>query len=132
MGRIDDACHALVSRVEGALACGVVDLETGMLLGRHANTALSPELDELLATASAELFSPPRDPLTLRSRTEAPFTTPLEFNEIQVASQNTYHFAKTMNRGRTAILLVTLKHTNAGLGWAQMKAATSEIETIVP
>ena len=56
MGKIDDACRDVVSKVEGAVACGVVDLDTGMLLGIYNNAQYTQTLTEVVAAATMDLF----------------------------------------------------------------------------
>jgi hypothetical protein len=50
------------------------------------------------------------------------------FNEIHIASVNNYHFAKTVKKGRAAIMLVTKKTTNVGMGWAMLRSVIPLVE----
>jgi hypothetical protein len=56
MNRIDQACREVVDSVDGALACGVVDLVTGMVLGIYPGTGPSSELNDVVATVGLEMF----------------------------------------------------------------------------
>ncbi|MBX7221486.1 MAG: hypothetical protein K1Y36_16165 [Blastocatellia bacterium] len=52
MGKIDDACREIVGNVDGAIACGVVDLDSGMLLGIHNTAQYTQTLNEIVAAAT--------------------------------------------------------------------------------
>ena len=52
--------------------------------------------------------------------------------EVYATSRDGYHFAKTLKDGRVAMILVTKKTANQGIGWAQMKLAIPRIEARLP
>jgi CheY-like chemotaxis protein len=136
MSKIDDACRDVVHKVDGAVACAVVDLETGMLHGLYNTANFSPELDEHLARATMDIF---RGPTVTRSERmiRAHRGLPEEggeryFQEIHIASINNYHFAKTVKKGKAAIMLVTKKTTNVGMGWAMLRSVIPLVEPHIP
>jgi CheY-like chemotaxis protein len=136
MSKIDDACRDVVHKVDGAVACAVVDLETGMLYGLYNTANFSPELDEHLARATMDIF---RGPTVTRSERmiRAHRGLPEEggeryFQEIHIASINNYHFAKTVKKGKAAIMLVTKKTTNVGMGWAMLRSVIPLVEPHIP
>jgi CheY-like chemotaxis protein len=136
MSKIDDACRDVVHKVDGAVACAVVDLETGMLHGIYNTANFSPELDEHLARATMDIF---RGPTVTRSERmiRAHRGLPEEggeryFQEIHIASINNYHFAKTVKKGKAAIMLVTKKTTNVGMGWAMLRSVIPLVEPHIP
>jgi hypothetical protein len=47
--------------------------------------------------------------------------------EAHVMSERSYHFAKVLDGGKAAVMLVTNRTTNAALGSAQLKAAIPKI-----
>ncbi|HTV22127.1 MAG TPA: hypothetical protein VMG12_25730, partial [Polyangiaceae bacterium] len=53
------------------------------------------------------------------------------FEEVQLASRHTYHFAKTLGSGRAVILLVTSRNTSLGMGWAHVRAAIPIFERLL-
>ena len=135
MGKIDDACKDVVSKVEGGVACGVVDLDTGMLLGIHNGSQYTQTLNEVVAAATMDLFRGSnigRIEQMVRAHRGIPENGEHYFQEIHVASEHNYHFAKTLNRGRAVIMLVTRKTTNIGMGWAMLKSMIPTIEPLVP
>ena len=134
MGQIDDACREVTSNVDGALACGVVDLDTGMLLGVH-HASHGTALDEAIAAATMDLFRGEgvgRIEQMVRSQRGLPENGEHHFQELHITSQHNYHFAKTIKGGKAVMMLVTKKTTNIGMGWAQVKSAIPSIEPHVP
>ena len=135
MGKIDDACKEVVSMVDGAVACGVVDLDTGMLLGIYNSAQYTSTLNEVVAAATMDLFrgaNVGRVEQMVRSHRGIPENGDHYFNEMHITSANNYHFAKTVKGGKAVMMLVTKKTTNIGMGWAQVKAAIPKVEPHVP
>ena len=58
-GLVDEACKAVVAQVSGAVACAVVDLDSGFVLGAQSASALSMELTELMARTTLNLLRGP-------------------------------------------------------------------------
>lgn len=135
MGKIDDACREVVTKVDGAVACGVVDLDTGMLLGIHNTAQYTQTLNEVVAAATMDMFRGSnigRIEQAVRSQRGVPENGAHYFQEVHVTSQNNYHFAKTLKNGKAVIMLVTKKTTNMGMGWAQLKSVIPTVEPLVP
>ncbi|HEX7604011.1 MAG TPA: hypothetical protein VF316_20480 [Polyangiaceae bacterium] len=135
MGKIDDACKDVVGKVEGAVACGVVDLDTGMLLGIHNAAQYTQTLNEIVAAATMDLFRGPnvgRVEQMVRTQRGVPENGAHYFQEIHITSEHNYHFAKTIKQGKAVIMLVTKKSTNIGMGWAMLKSIIPAVEPLVP
>jgi hypothetical protein len=135
MGKIDDACREVVNKVDGAVAAGVVDLETGMLLGIHNGAQYTQTLNEIVAAACMDLFRGSnigRIQEMVRSHRGVPENGENYFHEIHVTSEHDFHFAKTLKKGRAVMMLVTKKSTNIGMGWALLKSMIPTIEPLVP
>lgn len=135
MGKIDDACKEVVSKVDGAVAAGVVDLETGMLLGIHNSAQYTQTLNEIVAAACMDLFrgaNISRIEQMVREHRGLPENGEHYFHEIHVSSEHNFHFAKTVKKGKAVIMLVTKKTTNIGMGWAQLKSMIPTVEPLVP
>ncbi len=78
---------------------------------------------------------PARGPIVgpaCRPQKSAPANVDPYFDEIHVASDHNFHFAKSLKAGRAAIMLVTFKTINIGMGWAQLKAALPAVEPLIP
>jgi hypothetical protein len=135
MGKIDDACKEVVSKVDGAVAAGVVDLDTGMLLGVHNNAQYTQTLNEIVAAACMDLFRGPnvgRVEQMVRQHRGIQENGDHYFQEIQITSENNFHFAKVLKKGKAVVMLVTKKTTNMGMGWAQLKALVPTLEPLIP
>ncbi len=135
MGKIDDACKNMVDNVDGAVAAGVVDLDTGMLLGIYNSAGYSQTLNEVVAAATMDLFrgnNVGRIEQLVRKFRGIPEGGEHYFQEVHVTSENNYHFAKTMKDGKAVVMLVTKKTTNIGMGWAQLKSSVGGVEPLVP
>ncbi len=135
MGKIDDACKEVVSNVEGAVACGVVDLDSGMLLGMHNSAQYTQTLNEVVAAATMDMFRGPnisRIEQMVRAHRGVTENRDHYFQEIHVTSNHNYHFAKVIKSGKAVIMLVTKKTTNIGMGWAMLKTVIPQVEPLVP
>jgi predicted regulator of Ras-like GTPase activity (Roadblock/LC7/MglB family) len=135
MGKIDDACREVVENVDGAVACGVIDLDTGMLLGIYNSAQYTQTLNEVVAAATMDMFRGPnvgRVEQMVRSHRGMQENGDHYFEEIHITSKHNYHFAKTLKAGKAVMMLVTKKTTNIGMGWAQVKLALPKVEPHVP
>lgn len=131
MNRVDEACREVVAGLEGAVACGVVDLASGMLIGVHVAPAYPAELDSMVTRAALDLFratNVDRIERLIRSRRDPDAASGPVFQEVHITSDECFHFAKVINDGKAAIVLVTLKWINQGLCWTQLKSALPKIE----
>ena len=135
MGKMDDACKKVVEGVDGAVACGVVDLDTGMLLGIHNSSQYTQTLNEVVAAATMDIFRGPnvsKIEQMVRSHRGVPEDGGHYFDEIHITSAHNFHFAKSIKAGKAVVMLVTKKTTNVGMGWANLKRAVPELEPLVP
>lgn len=135
MSKIDDVLKGVVSKVDGGLACGVVDLESGMLLGIHNAAGYTQSLNELVAGATMDMFRGPniaRIEQAVRAHRGVSEDGAHYFDEIHVTSAHNYHFAKTLKGGRYVLMLVTKRTTNIGMGWANLKAVLPSVEPLLP
>lgn len=135
IGKLDEACKDVIDNVEGALACGVVDLDSGVLLGIYNTSNYPQALNELIAAATMDFFRGPNvtriEQMVRRHRGE-PDDGSHYFREIQITSERTLHFAVALRGGRAVVVLVTHKTTNVGLGWAILRSVLPTIEPLVP
>ncbi len=135
MGKIDDACKKVVENTDGGIACGVVDLDTGMLLGIHNNAQYTQSLNEIVAAAAMDMFrgsNVGRVEKSVRQHRGVAENGEHYFEEVHISSEHNLHFCKTVKGGKAVIISVTNKTTNIGMGWAQLKAAIPEVEPLVP
>jgi hypothetical protein len=135
MGKIDDACKRIVDGLDGAAACGVIDLDSGLLLGIFNTAGYATTLNDVVAAATMELFrgaNVSRVEQMVRRHRGAKDNGEHYFEEVQMTSKSNHHFAKTIKEGRAVVMLVTRRSTNAGMGWSQLRAALSALEAAIP
>jgi hypothetical protein len=135
MSDIDEACRDVVTSVDGGIACVVVDLESGLLLGAHVSGAYPAGIGDIVASAAMELFRGThvgRIEQVVRSRRTPDEARDPGLQEVHATSRDSFHFAKTIKGGRAAIVVVTRKTANQGMVSAQMHAAIPKIESKLP
>ncbi len=131
MVTLDEACENVVKRVNGAIACAVVDLDSGFALGQHDSERWGEAIREAMATVALEIFRGARVTEVARALREQLHGGEGEehyFDEVQLTSPDHLYFAMVLPTGRCALILVTNKTTNVGMGWAQLKSASTEIK----
>jgi len=131
MGKIDDACREVIEKLDGAIACGVVEVETGAVLGIHCATEPVDALDGMVS-ATAELLKGPHigriEEIAGGQQKEGDTGY---FQEVHITSEHNCQFARTIKDGKAIVVLVTAKTTNIGMGWAHLKSIIPAIETLI-
>ncbi len=126
--RLQQLCDVIVADVDGALACALVDLETGLPLASRVAPGglLNSASIEAISAAGADYFRGK----AVRRLAGAMSTEP-ESNfvwEIQTTTEDTYHFMSVVpGRQNTLMVLITDKTANLGLGWISMREALARI-----
>ena len=139
MWRMDfnDVCGQIVERLDGALGCALVDLETGLPL------ALSARSDSLVTAAALEMicasavacFSGGVGDRPVRESSDAGHAAAeaeKRPRRIQVTTELTYNFmALVPGGGNFLLVLVTNRgDTNLGLGWMAVRQAMEQLGDI--
>jgi CheY-like chemotaxis protein len=132
--KIDMACERVVNAVEGAVACVVIDLRTGDVLGVHDRHGASHDRHDSVATATVDLFLGP-NPSCFEGMVHEPprggAAGPPSFEEVQLTSPHGLHFAKSLKSGRAVVLLITSRSTSLGMGWATLRSAVPVFERLL-
>lgn len=134
MANLNEICQHVVSDVQDAVACGVVDLNTGMMMGvHHIIPHFTQSYLDAVAAAAVEM---------MRGRTVKRVEQLLSkqrgveikdaFEEVFLSSPNVYHFMTLIRSKQTLVVLVTKKTTNQGMGWASLRASIPEIAAALP
>ena len=115
-----------------AVAAGVVDMSTGMLLGVKTIDSHPQEVLDLVSAATKDLFE--GDNVTTIEETfkrvRGVETNERYFKEIIVMSTNLVHiFARLKSMQSMVVVVVCRADTNLGLGLMKMRSITST-ETI--
>lgn len=115
MREMDQTCLEVMSHVEGAVACCVVDLVSGLVVGFHS-LRRTPALGEAMARATVSFLR--RE----GGRSGEPAL------EVHVCSAHGYHFAKVLEGGKAAMMLLTNRAANTAISSAQLKAVIPKVE----
>lgn len=130
MSKIDEVCQAVTGKVDGALACAVVDLSSGMLLGVHHTVPyFTQSYVDAVAAAAVDMFrgknvSRVEDLLSKQRGEEIRHLV----KEVQMTTERTYHFMLVIpEKPNSLVVLITGKTTNLGMGWSGVRGALPEL-----
>lgn len=135
MPSINDVCKEINGAVDGALGCGVIDLSSGLLLGVAHNVPYFTQsyLDAVAAAAVDMLRGKTvRAVENLLSNTRGK-KVEHSIKEVQMTTDNTYHFIATIpDKPNAAVVLITSKKTNLGMGWAGVRGNMPKLTPLCP
>lgn len=118
---LDGCCQAVAENVQGAVACEVLDVRTGKVLGAFCARDAVDGPARLPAAPLLQLF---RGTLQAPSSTGAAAApTGAQFEEFQLTSQDEIHLAKSLRPHRAIVVLAARRAANVALGWAQLRSA---------
>lgn len=134
MSSLNNVCAEVVNDIPDALACGVVDLNTGMLMGiHHTISYFTQSYLDAVAAASVDMFRGKNvqriEKLISKHRGEEIHDA---FEEIFISSHSVFHFMKLIADKSAVVVLVTRKTTNQGMGWSALRIAVDDIRTALP
>ncbi len=135
MSKLDDLLQGVLSDVDGALGCAVVDLETGLLLGSAHNVPYftSSYLDAVAAAAVDMMRG--KNVRAIESLLSSQRGKKVEkmIKEVQMATENTLHFMAIIpDKPDSLIVLITSKKTNLGMGWAAVRRNMPLVAQLCP
>ncbi len=134
MKEINKACKKVLNSVEDAVVCGVIDLNQSKLIAVSSAKAFSEDQKGVITKAMTNLFQGTgaivlaqmsHNQLKISNEEEQPF------QEIQMAFEDNFYFAKTIKNGKAAIVLVTKEKTNIGMAWVRLRSIISIVEPLV-
>ena len=134
MANLNQICQGVVNDVQDALACGVVDLNTGMMMGvHHVVPYFTQSYLDAVAAAAVEMMKGRtiRRVEQLLSKQRGTEVKDV-FEEIFMSSKNVYHFMALIRPKQSLVVLVTKKTTSQGMGWASLRAALDDIAEALP
>jgi len=129
MSRWNELSKQILDAIPGGVACGIVDLQTGLLRGSHViPTHLTRAHIEAVAAVSVDM---------VRGRTVQrveQLVARLSGREIQnsieelfFATKLYFHYLQCLPDTSVLIVVVTDRHANRGLIWAKLKAALDRL-----
>lgn len=132
---LNDTLKQLVKDVDGALACAVVDLSSGLMLGVHHDVPyFSQTYVDAVAASAVDMF---------RGRTittvekllseERGVEVSKSIKEVQMTTDGTYHFMTLVSGKPDALLvLITSRAANLGMGWTAVRRANVTLAPLCP
>lgn len=117
---LSEACRGLMAAIDAAVACTIVALDSGALIGHHQTSALAEPVGPILAAATHALFAGPA--LTQLAALKVGPTGVEITQEAQITGARHYLFARVLPDGRSAVALLTRKTINIGMGWALLRS----------
>lgn len=133
MADLNEVCRKIVEDVQDGVACGIVDVNTGMLLGVHNTISYFTQAYlDAVAAAAVDMFrgktvSRVEQLIAKQRGAEAAFS----FQEIQVTTPKTYHFMKILDGTDILVVLITKRSTNLGMGWSALRMAVDDVKAAV-
>lgn len=134
MASTTEVCKNVLEKVDDCLAVGVVDLNTGMLMGVHHSVPYFTQAYlDAVAAAAVEMFRGKNvrrvEELISQQRGE-----PIKdsFEEIFVSSLKVFHFMTTIKDKGAVVVMVTKKTVNQGMGWASLRSNLNAIRATLP
>lgn len=131
MATTSDICRSTLEKVDDCLAVGVVDLNTGMLMGVHHTVPyFTQSYLDAVAAAAVEMFRGKNvrrvEELLSQQRGEVVKDS---FEEIFISSPKVYHFMATIKDKGAVVVMITKKTVNQGFGWAAPSARPTSAST---
>ena len=123
---LTEACRVIVAAIDAAIACGIVAIDSGLLIGHHQIAALGEPVGPSLAAATRALFA---DPALVHLAALEPGPAGVDVTrEAQLTAPRHHFFARVLGDGRSAVALLTRRTINIGMGWALLRANLGRLE----
>ena len=134
MANTTDVCKAILDKVDDCIAVGVVDLNTGMLMGVHHTVPYFTQAYlDAVAAAAVEMFrgkNVRRVEEMLSQQRGEPIKD--SFEEIFISSPKVFHFMATIKDKGAVVVMITKKTVNQGFGWAAVRNNLNAIKATLP
>lgn len=135
MANLDEITRDIITSVDGALGCAVVDLSSGLLLSVSHNVPYFTQTYlEAVAAAAVDMFRG-KNVQAVESLLSNQRGTNLEHSirEMQMTTGDTLHFMSIVpEKPDSLVVLITSKKTNQGMGWASIRKNLPVIAPLVP
>jgi len=132
---INDIMKDLVENIDGGLACSVVDLESGLMLGAHHTVPyFTQSYIDAVAAAAVDMFRG-KTVRTVEELLSAQRGQEVKnsIREVQMSTEGTYHFMTTVEGKENAlVVVVTSRKANLGMGWSATRKASKELAPLCP
>lgn len=125
---VERACELALRAIEGCIACAVIELSTGSVLGHQPPTGSNSRDNESFASSVRHLFRSDEirrleEVLSKTGLPEGPILT-----EVKLHLRDHYYLAKTVGEPRVVVVVAIPDRYNPGLSWAQLKTTLAVFE----
>jgi hypothetical protein len=134
MASTQDVCKQILEKVDDCLAVGVVDLNTGMLMGVHHTVPYFTQAYlDAVAAAAVEMFRG-KNVRRIEELLSAQRGEPIKdsFEEVFISSAKVFHFMTVIKEKGAVVVMVTKKGSNQGMGWAALRNNQEAIKKTLP
>lgn len=134
-GLLTDACRRTASGLAGDVVCGVIDLDTGNVLGSYASVGDARRRVQALARATRALFrDAATDALGELSLEDglAPIAPHQSLRRVELTLQQGMFLARATRRGRRVMVALAGRGADAGGVRSQLDAVFPLVEALVP
>ena len=135
MADLNSIIKDILEEVDGALACAVVDLSSGLLLSVvHDVPYFTQSFLDAVAAAAVDMFRG-KNVRAVESLLSGQRGAPVEklIEEILMATANTCHFMMLVpGKPDAMVLLVTNRKIDPGMGWAALRRSAPELTALCP
>jgi hypothetical protein len=134
MASTQEICRTTLEKVDDCLALGVVDLNTGMLMGVHHTVPYFTQAYlDAVAAAAVEMFRG-KTVRRVEELLSANRGEPIKdsFEEVFISSPKTYHFMTVIKDKGAVVVMITKKTVNQGMGWAALRNSLAAVKATLP
>lgn len=135
MSGLNTVLQTIISEVDGALGCAVVDLESGLLLdAAHKIPYFTTSYLEAVAAAAVDMMRG-KNVRAIEALFSNQYGRPMKksIQEVQMTTDHTYHFmAVATEKPDMLLVLITSKKTNLGMGWSTVRRNMPLIAELCP
>lgn len=134
MASTQEVCKQILEKVDDCLAVGVVDLNTGMLMGvYHTVPYFTQAYLDAVAAAAVEMFRG-KNVRRIEELLSAQRGEQIKdcFEEVFISSAKVYHFMLVIKEKSAVVVMVTKKTSNQGMGWAAIRNNVNAIKVTLP
>ncbi len=132
---LNDVCREIVDATEGMIGCGVIDIDSGLVLGyAHDIKGFSESYVEAVAAAAVDLFRG-RTISAVESLIGSHFGNKVtnSIQEIQVTTGKSFQFMSVVpGKPNALFVMVTDRNIKLGLGWTLLRASLSQVAPACP
>jgi len=132
---INEVMKDLVEGIDGGLACSVVDLESGLMLGAHHTVPyFTQSYIDAVAAAAVDMFRG-KTVRTVEELLSAQRGQEVKnsIQEVQMSTAGTYHFmTNVVGKENALVVVVTSRKANLGMGWSATRNAAKLLTPLCP